>query len=1107
MTTASRIGSSKALKLALSAAMASTMAVGWGAWLPQQALAATADTSWYDASKESFTLRDARDLAGLAQLVNSGKASFEGKTVSFKEGTSLKLDSSYVPVGNAKNAFEGTFEGNGLNVTGLAISSGTQYLGLFGHAGASSTISNVKVSGKISLSVSKASKSIVSYVGGVAGYTAGDLVNCDSAVDISVSSDVVSTLEKNATVYDVGGVAGRAMGNLTGCDTLKSGSVYVTSSSGPASDDISWVVAYVGGVVGNHGPDVTLPDVTPTEAILDGLANPSSITSCTNKAQVRILVTAAGEKDRFGNDTFANSRFLGGIAGYSSGNIASCSNSGAVDSANYSKKGKALNAYGTVATGGIVGGLRIDKSVAAYTDTEDPGYRYEQVRGEEPWITVSDCTNSGLVFGMAQAGGIVGQAGAYTYITRCANSGNVEGSRYTKPSPGGIAGRSFGDISYCYNTGDVKSTTGGGYYAAGIVGMYHSIGNDSKGNPIEPECWACYNTGYVLTTGSFRSGAVVGELDGGYIHDTFSLANRNTGNCISGLNDFTGVIANSVKLVEETELSSASSLAILNACCDKEGWPCYYTLPAGKAYGSGAHPVLATGPVEGAASLDGKTAEQISAKAATYSASIDPVPSVTLTMGGQKLVQNADFRVIAQEGTKGANAGSTKYTAHIQGIGHYSGTLATTVQYTIAQASIKSCTLTAEARYFNYAPQRPASVKLYDDGGNLVDESEYSWTINEELVGTAAPSGRYYYQDAHDKTAAEGDPVIVTAAANGNYKGEETFNVFKIKAVPFVHSVDSDNPNQGSFNVGKVLYTDPQGIEHSWKFEEVCSYGTNNAIGSSDIRGAMKVKYTGQPIKATLSDITYMGKELVELKDGDPWYDNPKAYGYKLLYGNPNPEDAATAGSELDSVTNVTGTDYAVFTIRSAPYSNFDNYITVWFEITPASIEDDVTIEGFEESVSYITGKQDAAKLTYNGMTLVEGRDYTATYSYDGSNATVTYTGMGNYSGSVTKSFQFSGSVVSAPKLTSAKSAKKAKLTVKWSAASAKAAAVTGYEVRYKTGSGAWKTKVVKGAKASSVTLSLKSKKTYKVQVRAYKSAGTVTNYTPWSAAKSAKTK
>ena len=1106
MTTATSTGAGRTLRLALSAAMVSTMAVGWGAWNPAEAFAASADTSWYSASKDSFTLKDANDLAGLAQLVNSGKASFEGKTVSFKENTTLKLSSSYVPVGNAKNAFKGTFEGNGLEVTGLAITSGTQYLGLFGNAGAGSLIKDVKVSGKITLNVAKSSKSIVECVGGVVGCTEGDLVNCDSAVDISISSDVVSTVAKNATVVDVGGVAGRAAGNLTDCDTLKSGSVYVTSSSAPASDDISWVVAYVGGVVGNHGPEVTVPGVTPTEAVLDALGNPSSITSCTNKAKVSILVAAAGEKDRFGNETFANSRFLGGIAGYSSGNIASCTNTGAVDSAYRDKKGNPKNAYGTVATGGIVGGLRIDNSVAAYTETEDPGYRYEQVRSVEPWITVSDCSNSGLVFGMAQAGGIVGQAGAYTYITRFANSGDVEGSRYTKPSPGGVVGRSFGNISYCYNTGNVKSTTGGGYYAAGIVGMFHSIGTNSKGEPIEPECWASYNTGYVITNGSYRSGSVVGELDDGYIHDCFSLSNRNTGNTIAGTNDYTGVIANTVKLVEEGELSSATSLAILNACAAKEGWPCYYTLPAGKSYGSGAAPVLVSAPVDGAVDLSGKTATVKVKTNATYSASIEPVPVLTVTYNGTTLVQNADFRVIPQEGTKGADVSSTTYTARVEGIGHYSGVLATTAQYTIVQAPISSCILTAEPRFFNYEAQRPASVKLYDDGGNVISSSEYSWDIDESLIGTKK-AGRYYYQDAHDATAAEGDPIIVTASGNGNYKGEYTFKVFKIKQVPFVHSVDSSNPNQSSFAIGDVVYTAPDGTVHTWKFEDVCSYGTNNAIGSSEIRGAMKVEYTGQPIQPTLTGISYMGRDLLEIKPGDPWYADTKAYGYKLLYGNPNPEDAATAESELASVTNVTGTDYAVFTIRSAPYSNFDNYVTVWFEITPASLEEDVAIEGFEESVSYITGKQEAMRLTYNGMTLAEGKDYTATYAYDGTQATVTLTGMGNYSGIVTKSFEFTGTVVKAPSISSLKSAKKAKLTVKWSAASAKAAAVTGYQVRYKTSKGSWKTTTVKGAKATSKTLSLKAKTSYQVQVRAYKKTGTIPCYTPWSKAKSAKTK
>ncbi|MGN0077823.1 MAG: hypothetical protein ACI36V_03455, partial [Coriobacteriales bacterium] len=713
----------KALRVALSAAMVSTMAVGVSAWQPIEAFAATADTSWYDSAKDSFTIKDAKDLTGLAQLVNSGKASFKGKTVRFKENTTLKLTSGYTPIGNASHPFEGTFEGQGLTVTGLSITSGRQYVGLFGNAGSSSTIKDVKVTGTIKLSAPKSSKEVVRCVGGVVGNTAGDLENCDSGVKITISSDVAATEKVNAVVKEVGGVAGRAQGDMTGCDMLASGSVSVTATSAPPSDDINWVAGYVGGVVGNHGKDVTQ---------LDSIAQPSSITSCTNKAKVGILVTAAGEKDRFGNDTFASSRFIGGVAGYSSGNVSNCRNTGAVDSA-YRVKGKAQNAYGTVCAGGIVGGLRVDESVNTATDTEDPGYRYELQTGEEPWITVSDCTNSGLVFGMSEAGGIVGQAGAYTHVTRSSNSGAVEGSRYTKPSPGGVVGRSFGKISYCYNSGNVKSTTGGGYYAAGIVGMFHAIGLNSAGVEVTPECWACYNTGYILTTGSFRSGSVVGELDGGYIHDCYSLKNRTNTNSVSGLNDFTGTMVN-VKEVEESELSSATLLARLNACCDREGWKCYYTLPAGKAYGSGAAPVLVTSSFGGATDLSGKTATVSAKNTAAYSSAIEPVPAVSVTYNGTKLTQNADYRVIPQEGTKGASVGSTEYTAQIEGLGNYKGRLDTTAKYTIVKAKISTCTLTAESCYFNYEPQRPAKVALYDDGGNLIDESQYSWDIDQALV-------------------------------------------------------------------------------------------------------------------------------------------------------------------------------------------------------------------------------------------------------------------------------------------------------------------------------------------------------------------------------------
>ena len=1102
MATTASVGSSKALRTALSVAMVSTMAGGLCYFDIDDAFAASADTSWYSSSAKTYTLKDARDLAGLAQLVNKG-TSFAGKTVQFKAKTTLKLDGSYTPIGNARNSFDGTFDGQGLKVTGMDISSGTSYLGLFGNCGAGSLIKDVSVTGSITASVGSGSKTIIHHVGGVIGNSKGSLDNCDSSVKIKISSGAKSTVDANAVISRVGGVAGAVTGNVTGCDTTKNASVSVTCTSAPASDDVTWVAGWVGGVVGDQGPDVDK---------LETLANPSSITNCTNKAKVTLVSSAKGKPDRFGNPTAACTQYLGGIAGYSSGNISSCTNSAAIDSAYY-KKGKAALSYGCVAVGGIVGGYRIGAEVATAGDTDDPGLRYQKKFNEEAKITLSDCVNTALVFGLGQAGGIVGQGGSYTLITRSYNTGDVKGSRYTKPSPGGVAGRTYGDISYCYNTGNIETTTGGGYYAAGIVGMLHSIGKDSNDEAIVPEVWACYNTGYVLTNGSgYRSGSVVGELDGGYIHDTYSLKNRAQTNSISGLSDYTGTIVN-VKEVDEKKISSADLIATLNACCDKEGWVSYYTLPAGKSYGdTKAKPVLASASNEGATDLSGKTATVSSGNKASYSGSIDPVPTVKVTYNGKTLVQNADYRVIAQENTKGANVGSTKYTAQIEGIGNYTGRLATTASYTIVQASIKTCTLTVASMYYNYAPQKPSSVVLYDDGGNVVDASQYTWDVDKDKFGKKSGS-RVQYQDAVDKNATEGDPIIVTAVSGGNYTGTKTFNVFRIKPVPLVmgKSGESPNPNQDTLKYGDVTYTDPSGKTTTWKFDEVCSTGTNNAIGDADLRGKVKIKYTGEPIKLGLTGISYMGKELKQIMPGDAWYESTKEWGYKLLYGNPNPENAADAKDELASVTNVTEgkTDkdgnptYAVMTIRAAPYSNFDNYVTLWFTITPASIEDDVTIEDFEDTVSYISGKQDAVKLTYNGKTLKEGKDYTATYSYEGTQATVTYKGIGNYNGEVTKSFTFTGKVVAAPKSVKVASSKKAKATIKWAALSG----VDGYEVSYQVAGGKWATKVVKGAKKTSLTVRAKSKKTCKVQVRGYKKSGSVTSCTTWSEAASKKVK
>ena len=118
----------------------------------------TVDIGWYDDTDTEFTLDSAEQLAGLAQLVDSGE-SFEGKTVVLDCDVNLySVDEngepiSFDPIGDDA-PFKGTFDGNGHKIEGL-YQSGWDFgyewgsygsIGLFGNV-EGATIKNVTISG------------------------------------------------------------------------------------------------------------------------------------------------------------------------------------------------------------------------------------------------------------------------------------------------------------------------------------------------------------------------------------------------------------------------------------------------------------------------------------------------------------------------------------------------------------------------------------------------------------------------------------------------------------------------------------------------------------------------------------------------------------------------------------------------------------------------------------------------------------------------------------------------------------------------------------------------------------------------------------------------
>ncbi|MCL2282874.1 MAG: hypothetical protein FWC26_06110, partial [Fibromonadales bacterium] len=121
-------------------------------WFGGCGIGYAANTAWYtkDTLAVSFIINTAEELAGLAMLVNNGTQLFNGKTITLgqdivlndtnsnsgwqnwatNDGTDLK---QWIPIGNGEYQFEGYFNGNGKEISGLYINSSDDYQGLFGY--------------------------------------------------------------------------------------------------------------------------------------------------------------------------------------------------------------------------------------------------------------------------------------------------------------------------------------------------------------------------------------------------------------------------------------------------------------------------------------------------------------------------------------------------------------------------------------------------------------------------------------------------------------------------------------------------------------------------------------------------------------------------------------------------------------------------------------------------------------------------------------------------------------------------------------------------------------------------------------------------------------
>lgn len=261
-------------------------------------------------------------------------------------------------------------------------------------------------------------------------------------------------------------------------------------------------------------------------------------------------------------------------------------------------------------------------------------------------------------------------------------------------------------------------------------------------------------------------------------------------------------------------------------------------------------------------------------------------------------------------------------------------------------------------------------------------------------------------------------------------------------------------------------------------------------------------------------DLSGDAPKAVELKSGDTLYEGDYLSA-RVINTSANLLKLSALrddGNVLDEVLIGPGAGTEDGTANGIMIPAMESNVKFVLEKATASLKDTAKLTLSKTSVTF-TGKAIKPGTTVKAtigedvLTLKKGTDYTVSYKNNikTGTATVTVTGKGNYTGTLSAKFKITAPKVTASKLSSVTGASK-KFTAKWK----KVSGVTGYQIQYSTKKNfksGNKTVTVKGAKNVSKVISKLKKGTYYVRIRSYKTVSGTTFRSSWSAAKTVKVK
>ncbi len=445
------------------------------------------------------------------------------------------------------------------------------------------------------------------------------------------------------------------------------------------------------------------------------------------------------------------------------------------------------------------------------------------------------------------------------------------------------------------------------------------------------------------------------------------------------------------------------------------------------------------------------------------------IPSLTVTHGESVLTEKTDYVIQSATDNINVSTSSVRASVTIRGAGVYSGTK--TVYFNIVPRSIEDAEVTGiqeSAAYTgtgivfdNVAVSVGGTVLTADDytitytdnvnvtGDNkaavvtITGKGNYTGSITKEFKITpkkigdcdiddipgqiwtgkaitpkvAIRNGQTMLSETTDYTVKysnntdETDKAQAVITGTGNYTGSVTvyFSITR-EIVDISDAVISAIPAQ-TYALGKeitpsvtVVYdgvTLTENVDYTLSYEDNINVGTAyvTVTGKKYYSNTKKASFIINPLDVSDGQAVFVSDSFVYTGKAQ----QPKVGSIKL--GNVSVTDMDSFDVSYSGNVNA-GTATATVTAKAG--GNYKGSVKAEFTISAA----DITAAAAEvaDVVYQGTPQKPAVKVTYNGVTLTEGKDYTVSYenNTEVGKGTAKITGAGNYTGEIISEFTIS---------------------------------------------------------------------------------------------------